>query len=204
MKKYCPICEDGELEFVAELYRCQRCGEELKAPNKPAEAELIKLMEIQNNRIEILKMSQEHRDRSAAVKHMLELTAFLRKIMALGLLRGSERLRDEALALLDGEPSQSDVSVSEDVLTDIKSSHSVKSDDCGNIQISDLKTVVEHLQNRLSEWQGVARQLADELTEANSRRFPVSWEDASESSPAWIAYRNLVDIEDTEANGAKQ
>ena len=67
-------------------------------------------------------------------------------------------------------------------------------------EISDLETVVEHLQNRLSEWQGVARQLADELTEANSERFPISWEDASESSPAWIAYRNLVDIEDVEAN----
>lgn len=59
MTKYCPICEDGELEFVAELYRCQRCGEELKAPNKPAEAELMKLMELQNNRIEILKVEIE-------------------------------------------------------------------------------------------------------------------------------------------------
>ena len=140
MSKYCPICEDGELEFVAELYRCQRCGEELKAPNKPAEAELMKLMELQNNTLETVlfhdKASKQSRVfwKNYALQvnnHMLELTAFLRKIMALGLLRGSERLRDEALALLDGEPSQSDVSVTEDVLVDIKSSHSVKSDDHG-------------------------------------------------------------------------
>ena len=38
----------------------------------------------------------------ASLKHMLELTAFLRKIMTLGLLRGSSRLRDEALRILDG------------------------------------------------------------------------------------------------------
>jgi hypothetical protein len=51
----------------------------------------------------------------AAVKHMLELTAFLRKIMVLGLLRGSPRLRDEALRILDGfEASDIDVSVTQD------------------------------------------------------------------------------------------
>lgn len=133
---------------------------------------------------------------------------------------------DFAQYIVPRKPSNSDVSVTEDVLTDIKSSHSVKSDDCGReikkminqfppgkmwdeydnalSEISDLETIVEHLQNRLSEWQGVARQLADELTEANSQRFPVSWEDASESSSAWIAYRNLVDIEDAEANDAEQ
>ena len=63
-------------------------------------------------------------------------------------------------------------------------------------QISDLETVVEHLQNELTEWKDVARMLADELAEANSKVFPTSWEDASESSPAWIAYCNLRDRED--------
>ena len=43
------------------------------------------------------------------------------------------------------------------------------------------------------EWRGVAKQLADELTKANAERFPISWEDASESSPAWIAYVGLRD-----------
>lgn len=94
------------------------------------------------------------------------------------------------------EPSNSDVSMTEDVLTDVKTGQS--------IEIEDLETVVEHLKIRLSEWQGVARQLADELVEANSERLPVSWEEPGETSRAMIAYRNLVDIEDMEANDAKQ
>ena len=89
-----------------------------------------------------------------------------------------------------------DVSMTQDVLTDIKTGQS--------IEIEDLETVVEHLKIRLSEWQGVARQLADELVEANSERLPVSWEEPGETSRAMIAYRNLVDIEDMEANDAKQ
>ncbi len=51
------------------------------------------------------------------------------------------------------------------------------------------------LKNEIQQWKDVARMLADELTEANSQRLPVSWEDASESSPAWIAYVNLRDKE---------
>jgi len=52
-----------------------------------------------------------------ATKRMLELTAFLRKIMLLGLLRGSPRLRDEALRILDGfEASTIDGSDAQDVL----------------------------------------------------------------------------------------
>lgn len=94
------------------------------------------------------------------------------------------------------EQSNSDVSMTEDVLTDVKTGQS--------IEIEDLETVVEHLKIRLSEWQGVARQLADELVEANSERLPVSWEEPGETSRAMIAYRNLVDIEDMEANDAKQ
>jgi len=50
----------------------------------------------------------------------------------------------------------------------------------------------------LLEWKDVAQMLADELNEANSERFPVSWEDASESSPAWIAYCNLRDRSDND------
>ena len=55
---------------------------------------------------------------------------------------------------------------------------------------------VEHLQIRLSEWRGVAMLLVDELNEAKSKQLPTSWEDASVASPAYIAYRNLVDVED--------
>ena len=45
----------------------------------------------------------------AANKRMLDLTAFLRKIMVLGMLRGTPRLRDEALLLLDGENLMPDI-----------------------------------------------------------------------------------------------
>ena len=48
-------------------------------------------------------------------------------------------------------------------------------------------------ENELAEWKQVASMLADALCDANSERFPVSWEDASESDPAWIAYVNLRD-----------
>ena len=105
--------------------------------------------------------------------------------------------KDAKTVISEGsEPSNSDVSVTQNVLTDIKTGQS--------IEIEDLETVVEHLKIRLSEWQGVARQLADELVEANSERLPVSWEEPGETSRAMIAYRNLVDIEDMEANDAKQ
>ena len=41
------------------------------------------------------------------------------------------------------------------------------------------------------EWKTCAQMLADELADANAKCLPVSWEDASESSPAWITYVNL-------------
>lgn len=72
-----------------------------------------------NIRIENLTMSPDHRVRVQAVKHMLEMTAFLRKIMTLGLLRGSPRLRDEALRILDGvEPSNYDGSATQNTNPD--------------------------------------------------------------------------------------
>ena len=45
----------------------------------------------------------------------------------------------------------------------------------------------------LEKWKGFAKDLADELTEANSQLFSVSWEDANEASSAWIAYKKFVD-----------
>ena len=74
-----------------------------------------------------------------------------------------------------------DVSMTQDVLTDVKTGQSVE---------------IEKLQIRLSEWRGVAMLLVDELNEAKSKQLPTSWEDASVASPAYIAYRNLVDVED--------
>ena len=47
----------------------------------------------------------------------------------------------------------------------------------------------------LEKWKGFAKDLADELTEANSQLFSVSWEDANEASSAWIAYCNFRDKE---------
>ena len=90
------------------------------------------------------------------------------------------------------EPSPSDVSMTESVLMDIKTGKSV--------EIEEPETVVEHLQIRLSEWRGVARQLADELKEEISSKCTVIWEEVGETSPAWIAYNNLVDTEDYETN----
>lgn len=75
---------------------------------------VMKENSILKKRIENLSMSPDHKVRLDAVKHMLEMTAFLRKIMMLGLLRGSPRLRDEALKILDGaELSNSDGSVTQ-------------------------------------------------------------------------------------------
>ncbi len=97
---------------------------------------------------------------------------------------------DFAKYIVSRSSNVSDVSMTQDVLIDVKTQQS--------IEIEDLETVVEHLKIRLSEWQGVARQLADELKEEISSRCTVVWEEAGETSPAWIAYNNLVDIEDAE------
>jgi len=136
---------------------------------------------------------------------LIELDRTTFPVTPFGLSNTVKRLKEYTGHIYDGtyldtamstEPSNSDVSMTEDVLTDVKTGQS--------IEIEDLETVVEHLKIRLSEWQGVARQLADELVEANSERLPVSWEEPGETSRAMIAYRNLVDIEDMEANDAKQ
>ena len=51
----------------------------------------------------------------------------------------------------------------------------------------------EKAKAELEKWKGFAKDLADELTEANSQLFSISWEDANEASSAWIAYKNFVD-----------
>ena len=56
-----------------------------------------------------------------------------------------------------------------------------------------LLSRAEKAEEEVEQWENVAAMLADELNDANSERFPLSWEDASESSPAWIAYVNLRD-----------
>lgn len=60
----------------------------------------------------------------------------------------------------------------------------------------EYSSIIEATETMITAWRQVARDLADELAEANAQRFPVSWEDASEASPAWIAYVNLRDRED--------
>lgn len=104
----------------------------------------------------------------------------------------AEQILIDIYGKCEPSPSDSDVSVTESVLMDIKTGKSV--------EIEELETVVEHLQIRLSEWRGVARQLADELKEEISSNCTVIWEEVGETSPAWIAYNNLVDTEDYEAN----
>ena len=65
-------------------------------------------------------------------------------------------------------------------------------------KITALLSRAEKAEAKVKEWQTVAEMLADELNECNSERRPISWEDASESSPAWIAYTNLRDRDDDE------
>jgi hypothetical protein len=96
MKIFCPNCEAiTECDFEIEIYFCKTCKEDFAAYEKPTTEKL-------RQQVENLKMSPDHPVRIQAVKHMLEMTAFLRKIMVLGLLRGSPRLREEALRILDG------------------------------------------------------------------------------------------------------
>lgn len=59
------------------------------------------------------------------------------------------------------------------------------------LMFDEIKARAEKAEAEVRDWKIVASMLADELTEANSERFPISWEDTSESSPAWIAYVNL-------------
>ena len=178
----CPFCGmAGEACYVnglngAAVYQCQWCGAQT---NCQEEWETRPLEESLRDKNEILqsKLAREHQVSDAL--YLLLVDDPNTKLQA-----------DQILINIFGkcEPSNSDVSVTENVLMDVKTQQS--------IEIEDLETVVEHLKNRLSEWQCVARQLADELAEANSERFPVSWEDASETSPAWTAYCNLRDVED--------
>ena len=65
----------------------------------------------------------------------------------------------------------------------------LKKEDEANRQSS----IIKNMEIIISEYRKVSQMLADELAEVNSERFPISWEDASESSPAWIAYCNLRD-----------
>ena len=53
----------------------------------------------------------------------------------------------------------------------------------------------EKAEAEVEKWKGFAKDLADELTEANSQLFSISWEDANEASSAWIAYCNFRDKE---------
>ena len=94
MKTYCPNCDkETECEFRAELYWCSECDEDFASYEKYWKKQAC-----------------------AAVKHMLEMTSFLRHIMTLGLLRGSPRLTTRALEILDGfEASGIEDTVTQDV-----------------------------------------------------------------------------------------
>lgn len=80
-------------------------------------------------------------------------------------------------------------------LENAKTNYELLSDDYKQMSIShDIQfDCAEKAEREADQWQRVADALAGELNDANSERFPVSWEDVSESSPAWIAYCNLRD-----------
>ena len=133
----------------------------------------------------------------------LERTTF--PVTPYGMSYAVKRLKEYTEHIYDGtyldtamstEPSNSDVSMTESVLTDVKTGQSIENTNPDYYK--DAEEIIEYLEIRLSEWRGVARQLEDELKEEISSRCTVVWEEAGETSPAWIAYNNLVDIEDAE------
>ena len=98
MKTFCPNCEkQTDSTFICEVHMCNECNEDNGNYEKP-QSTYWKTQAV------------------GMVKQTMELTAFLRKIMLLGLLRGSPRLTARALEILDGfEQSDIEGSVTQDI-----------------------------------------------------------------------------------------
>ena len=125
----------------------------------------------------------------AKIKQALELANKAKTGCSLTLfdvieLKGYIESLEEIIALYDNEPSNSDVSMTEDI--------PVRTGVC---EVCQEKAILETEKTKaeLEKWKWFSKDLADELTEANSQLFSVSWEDANEASSAWIAYRNSRD-----------
>ena len=83
MKIFCPNCEkETDSEFVCEVYSCGECEEDNGNYEKPSTA-------------------YWKTQASAEAEYILELSSFISHLIILGLLRGSSRLTQQALDLLD-------------------------------------------------------------------------------------------------------
>jgi len=83
MKAFCPNCEkETESELTCEVYSCGECGEDNGNYEKPS-------------------TNHWKTQASTEAEYIFELSSFLSHLMALGLLRGSPRLTQQALDLLD-------------------------------------------------------------------------------------------------------
>ena len=127
----------------------------------------------------------------AKIKRALELAKLARTGCSLTLfdvieLKGYIESLEETIALYDNEPSNSDVSMTEDI--------PVRAGVC---EICQEKAILEAEKTKaeLEKWKEVAKDLADELmARVDSKLFPV-WKNAGGTNPAWIAYCNLRDKE---------
>ena len=83
MKTFCPNCEkETESDFVCEVHSCQECNEDNGNYEKPSTA-------------------YWKAQTATEAEYIFELSSFISHIMTLGLLRGSSRLTQQALDLLD-------------------------------------------------------------------------------------------------------
>jgi len=83
MKTFCPNCEkENESDFVCEVYSCGECNEDYGSYEKPS-------------------TTYWKTQSDTEAEYILELSSFISHIMTLGLLRGSSRLTQQALDLLD-------------------------------------------------------------------------------------------------------
>jgi hypothetical protein len=83
MKTFCPNCEkETDCSFICEVYFCKECNEDNGNYEKP---------------------STKHwkSQASTEAEYIFELSSFISHLMTLGLLRGSLRLTQQALDLLD-------------------------------------------------------------------------------------------------------
>lgn len=83
MKTFCPNCEKvTDSTFICEVYFCKECAEDNGNYEKPS-------------------TTYWKTQAATEAEYIFELSSFISHLMSLGLLRGSPRLTQQALDLLD-------------------------------------------------------------------------------------------------------
>ena len=141
-KAFCPNCEkETECTHTAELYECEECGEDFakyivaRNPNIK-DIEQVGLREkiigdalCENLRAELKEIKSNVSQFIEFIKTKQNAKAHLQMLVV--------------ETLLEEKPSNSDVSVTQNVSIDIKTSNSAKSDDCGKALSDALMKSVE-------------------------------------------------------------